>query len=900
MSDTTTAINRLDITSIHDSLAAGKTIITPTLRLARRVKAAWAELAEQAAIQTPSVYALEGWLEVRWRDGSDSGQLPPSKLLGRLEERLVWEQVIEQDLARSDDFSLLQLGKAAQQAMRSRQLLLEYGCDYRSSAVSMAFREDPDCSAFLRWVTAFDQRLANEGLATSADAQRALLKLSPVNRESVVLFHCIDVTPLASQVLAHLTVSVEDISGEVTGPAPLTQADAPKLVGRTFPDRRSELEAAARWAAQRWRVAAGTTAIVLLDMENDRSLCEYALRAEFDALDSRYNSLPVNFSKGISLAETPMYRDALGVLSLISVSISRQKLLELLRSPYLATQNLLTSEKGLLLVKRLFSLATDPISVSDLRHQATKLSLPLSEHLEAMRAMRLMSSKQDLWAWADSFKSILALWQWPARPAMDSLEHQQRERLDGVFDQFLSLSEVAGVVGHQQALQLFQRTLSESVFQPKTEDNAVQVLGLREALGLNFEAIWLCGMQSGALPRAAMLQPFIPPVLQQTFGLPEASSASVEHHAVKLLRSFAQTHGALYASWHRFEAAVEVLPSKLLAEQTPIFETAAINQRWLTDDLQRVSLEYISDTQAPPPTLEEGKASGGASLLKDQSQCPFRSWAAHRLRLRAMDDVAFGLTSFERGSLMHRALFTLWGEIEHLEKLRALSVDARASLVALAVDEALMRIEDHIRRRVGSACLDIERRYLSELLGRWLILESQRSADFSVIARESPVEVRVGPLRLNMRLDRIDQLDDGRHVVIDYKSGGALTLSAWLGERPMDPQLPIYALQDHNIAGIAWARVKHREEKFVALGDELGFKSEEQLTDQLRRYQGPAMDWPQLRESWRSSFENLAQEFCEGHAAIAPQKGACTYCDFASVCRFQQTQDSGLEAADDD
>ena len=900
MSDTTTAVNLVDITQIHESLAAGKTIITPTLRLARRVKTAWAEHAEQKTIRAASVFALEGWLEARWRDATDSGLLPSAKLLGRLEERLLWEQVIEQDIARSEGFSLLQPGKAAQQAMRSRQILLEHTCDYRTAGIAAAFQDDPDCSAFLRWVSDFDRRLLNDGLITATDAQRALLSLSSAEMASVVLFHCLEITPLASQVLAHLTASVEDVSGVAEASAVRTLADAPQLTGSTFPDRRSELEAAARWAAQRLRENTGTTAIVLLDMDNDRSLCEYALRAEFDALDSRYNRLPVNFSKGISLAETPMYRDALGVLSLVSESVSRQKVVEILRSPYLSTQDLFNSEAGLLLIKRLFSLATDPISLSDLRHQAAKLALPLSALLGTIRSMRLMSIQQDLWAWTDTFKSVLNLWAWPSRPAMDSLEHQQRDRLEGVFDQFLQLSEVVGVVGYRQALQLFQRTLSESVFQPKTEDNVVQVLGLREALGLSFDALWLCGMQSGTLPRAPSLQPFIPPMLQQELGFPEASSAAVEHNAVRLLQSFTQTHGALHASWHRFEAAVEVLPSALLTAQTLIMDHSVISQRWLSEDAQQTALETIGDAQAPPPSLDDGKVSGGASLLKNQSQCPFRSWVVHRLGLRAMDEVAFGLTSFERGTLMHRALFTLWGEIEDLGKLRALDVETQTSMIAMAVDEALMNIGDHVRQRAGSACLDIERRYLAELLARWLTLESQRSVDFSVVARESPVQVQVGPLYLNMRLDRIDQLDDGRQLVIDYKSGGLLTRSAWLGDRPMDPQLPVYALQDPNIAGIAWAQVKHRDEKFIGLGDGLGLKKEEHLADQLKRSQNPSMDWSDLCDEWRTSFDNLAQEFCEGNAAITPQKSACTYCDFASVCRFQQSQDSVTEEVDDE
>jgi len=53
----------------------------------------------------------------------------------------------------------------------------------------------------------------------------------------------------------------------------------------------------------------------------------------------------------------------------------------------------------------------------------------------------------------------------------------------------------------------------------------------------------------------------------------------------------------------------------------------------------------------------------------------------------------------------------------------------------------------------------------------------------------------LGSSKLDVVIDRIDLLEDGTQVVIDYKSSRALTsvLKDWDGERPTDVQLPIYA-----------------------------------------------------------------------------------------------------------
>ena len=55
----------------------------------------------------------------------------------------------------------------------------------------------------------------------------------------------------------------------------------------------------------------------------------------FDCLDASYNDLPVNFSTGMPLASTPMYRDLLQALEWEVRPITSHQWLSLLRSPYL-------------------------------------------------------------------------------------------------------------------------------------------------------------------------------------------------------------------------------------------------------------------------------------------------------------------------------------------------------------------------------------------------------------------------------------------------------------------------------------------------------------------------------------------------------------------------------------
>jgi hypothetical protein len=128
----------------------------------------------------------------------------------------------------------------------------------------------------------------------------------------------------------------------------------------------------------------------------------------------------------------------------------------------------------------------------------------------------------------------------------------------------------------------------------------------------------------------------------------------------------------------------------------------------------------------------------------------------------------------------------------------------------------------------------------------------------------------------------------------------------WLGERPDEPQLPLYSIlweegdEADAIAGIAFAQVRLEKPRLVGVGDEQasaqGLQSAAGLDDAVS-------DWRELKRRWRAVLENLAAEFIDGWAAVGPKKPAvCTYCALASVCRIdhQDTAQPAPEAVAND
>jgi probable DNA repair protein len=286
-------------------------------------------------------------------------------------------------------------------------------------------------------------------------------------------------------------------------------------------------------------------------------------------------------------------------------------------------------------------------------------------------------------------------------------------------------------------------------------------------------------------------------------------------------------------------------------------------------------LESFEDSKAPP--VPPGKVRGGTRVLADQAACPFRAFARWRLGAEPLEEPVAGLDARDRGTIVHALMRELWTRVRGSAALKENLGPAIDQAAAAAVKE--MGLEGRYA--------ELERSRLAKLAREWLEVEARRSP-FAVVSIEEKRDLKVAGLEFQSRIDRMDRLKGGGHVLIDYKTSKILQTKQWDGPRPDDPQLPLYAVAaPEDLAAVAFAKIQPGDLRFI------GHSRAEGALPKVDIHR----DWPKLLAQWKQDAAALGAAFAAGDARVDPkyELKTCRRCDLQTLCRVYEKL-SGLRS----
>ena len=851
---------------IFRALESGATLITASRRLARVLAREFHSIeAERGSTvwNRPNVLPMDAFLDRTWGEwlGRYADESAPI-LLGALEEQALWEQIIR---ASSQGASLLQIPETARQAMETWRMVVEYRLP-----VDGSFEASEDWAAFANWSREFRRRRGANGWlerAGLADFLRGRILANEVSQPTALFLAGFDEpTPQQSEFLEAL--------GDWRAVQMPNYSPAPER--RKLRDNAEEIRNAAAWARHLLESDPETQIgiIVAPDLTRSRGKIERIFGEILEpGVYWRDRERAFHLSVGPSLAEYPLICAALLMLEFASGKLALPRAGMLLRSPFLRGSEKEWGRRAQL-DSKLRRKGVWDVSLASLLEEAT--SCPdLQRVLRGVeKQLRKIPSEQAASEWSTSVQDLLEAFGWPGGRALSSHEFQTIDAWRSLLSNFAALDLIAPPMNIAQVIDWLNLQAADARFQVEDEGAPVQVMGMLEAAGLRFDHLWILGLHDQALPAPANPNPFLPILLQRQHRLPHSSSKHELEFATKLMGRLLASAPDVVLSYPETEGDRVLAPCPLAAGGAWLSggdEVAA--NKWIARMRVAAVIEEVADTVGP--VLVESDSTGGATLFKDMAACPFRAFAKHRLGARPLEETDLGLSYRDRGSTVHKTLEFIWREVGSRARLLELSPGEMQALITRGAEAAVAKLGPGIGR-------DLEKQRLLRLLSEWLDIEKSRS-EFSVTGIEAERVVEIGGLRIKVRADRVDALPDGREIILDYKTG-QLKSRGWEGERPDEPQLPLYcATSADPVAGAAFAMIRTGELRFRGLT-----ASNVNLPLLTKMSIDPAVPFQHQVADWRRVLEHLADKFRAGVAEVDPKSGACDNCGLRALCRIRE------------
>ncbi len=903
------ALSRLNWPATQQQLEQGATLITANRRQAQVLLLRYAEQQSQSAWARPTIVAWPSWQQQLFE--KIGSQYAWDKLL--LEDyqcEWLWQRIIDRD---SNSDVLLNRTACSQAALTAWQLTQGFNL----GELEFKTYQSAETTAFLRWAKQYTKRLEKLRAVDKAQLSRVLLDSLGQQLwqppEDCIVYGFERWLPAQKQLLLAMQSQGCRLN-ELT----LT-AGTPNQKVIAAADQTQELIHAANWAKQQFSSISVAdsykpVAIVIPDLHLRRaeveSVLTTVLHPRWDAFsqpDMDEHRL-FDISAAVQLADDPVIALAFCWLSLLHGQAAFSVFSRILRSPLLvadesqarARLEIKLRDQGMVQFR-----LTDVMLLAGQNQQPWHCPLLQQQLRTLVEARKWFLRHLNSSEWQQHITSLLATLEWPLalpdqQPCAD-MGFALQESWQQLLDQFERLTVRDELLSGPEVLQWLQRLARGIPLQRARPHAYVQVLGLLEALGQRYSAVWVIGMSASNWPPPPQPNPFLPVALQRHYAMPQASAEQELQYAKHATRSLLATAPELVFSYPLTANDAAQLPSPLIRnlvaeiqQQPEAHKYPHWQHSWQQRQLESYQDPHVPLLAAPITDLqdqyfEDSYTHGGSGLLKAQAQCPFQAVAAYRLAANPLEEVRPGISALQHGNIIHAVLQIFWQSYvpEKLSDVSARDIKLRQCIQHCLEQNPIGCLRNpQLQQAYGN--------YLQGMLGKWLAVEATRAAPFRVVALEQVRKIQLGPLKLKLRIDRIDELEDGGLVVMDYKSGAGNPKN-WCDERLTEPQLPLYALNTQPLGGVVFANLKPGQARFQ------GFTlAEQQLPGVKPLGQGRgALDknyteWSALQADWQTRLVQLADDYHQGVATVDPYQNACRFCRRQSLCRINTTQHNML------
>jgi len=436
----------------------------------------------------------------------------------------------------------------------------------------------------------------------------------------------------------------------------------------------------------------------------------------------------------------------------------------------------------------------------------------------------------------------------------------------------------------------------------------LQIMGLLESRGLDFDHILMLGAGEGSLPRIKPPESYLPENVRRAFGLPvsdhqDAIFAYVFYRLLHRCQSLTVVYNAQVSDnstgeISRFLQQVNHETGMKLQPVAPGFEVKPQGSVPITiaktpEALSKLN-HYLNPTSTSPLS---------PSAVNSWLHCRLQFYFRYVAKLKVPDQLGEGIDPASFGSIVHKLMELLYKAVRLKQKNGNITTDSIAymrSILPAWTDAAFrqgwrddgkeeplvytgeMLVIKEVVKQYAEAFLAVDEAYVPFTLHE---IEVKFSEPFGIEVNGKPERLLLGGY-----VDRVDERD-GVYRMVDYKTGSDkldFSTVAELFEREGGKQNKA-ALQTLMYSWMFSSKYPGRKKFAPALIPIRALKGEagEILFDEKKGRRLLTADvLPDVLEEYKALLKPLVEQIFDGTTAFDQTEDTrnCSYCDFKGIC----------------
>lgn len=342
-------------------------------------------------------------------------------------------------------------------------------------------------------------------------------------------------------------------------------------------------------------------------------------------------------------------------------------------------------------------------------------------------------------------------------------------KLQNIIEEFKGSSFCEEKFDYHEIWSIFQQKLqNEKISFIGSPLKGMQILGFLESRSLTFDNVIIMDLNEAVLPKLKIYEPLIPREVMLSLGLNrlEKEEEIQRYHFMRLVSS-AKNAYLIYEDNQEKEKS-RFIEELLWARQKQLKELEAIDIPKASFSI-KVNLKQIEITKTPLMIEALKKATYSASRLNTYLACPLEFYYRYILGLEKREQLLQDPDAPCIGNFIHQLLEDEFKTFIGKQPI----IDERFSDKFFKNMD--IKFEKDLTRRMRSGSF-LLKKIVRDRMRKFLDSEKERGV-LKIISletkRRDTLELRSGVVEFVYAVDRVDELQDGGVVVIDYKTGGS-------------------------------------------------------------------------------------------------------------------------------